>query len=98
MIEGSVDAKLEAVITLSLRGPEGRAWELDAVIDTGYSGSLTLPPSLVAEPGLPYVPSSRATLADDSDVGFSVHSATVPWDGRPRRIEANSLYRGCWIE
>ena len=90
-MEGFVNANLEAVVPLSLRGPEGQAREVDAVIDTGYSGSLTLPPSLVAALGLPYVLSSRATLADDSEVGFGVHSVTALWDSRPRRIEADAV-------
>ena len=63
MIEGFVNADLEAVVPLLLRGPDGPEREVDAVIDTGYSGSLSLPPSLVAELELPYVLSSKATLA-----------------------------------
>ncbi len=91
MIEGVVNANLEAVVPLSLRGPEGQAREVDAVVDTGYSGSLTLPPSLVSELELPYVLSSRATLADDTEVGFNVYGVTVLWDSRPRRIEADAV-------
>ena len=91
MIEGFVNANLEAVVTLSLRGPEGQAREVDAMIDTGYSGSLTLPSSLVSELELPYVLSSRATLADDTEVGFNVYRVTVLWDSRPRRIEADAV-------
>ena len=91
MIEGFVNANLEAVVTLSLRGPEGQAREVDAVIDTGYSGSLTLPPSLVEELQLPYVFSSKATLADDTQIGFRVHSVTALWDRVPRRIEADAV-------
>ena len=44
MIEGVVNAAYEAVIRLSLRGPSGQAREIDAVIDTGFNGFLTLPP------------------------------------------------------
>ena len=91
MIEGFVNTNLEAVVPLSLRGPEGQAREVDAVIDTGYSGSLTLPPSLVAELELPYVLSSRATLADDTEVGFNVYRVTVLWDSSPRHIEADAV-------
>ncbi len=91
MIEGFVNTRLEAVVPLSLRGPQGPEREVDAVIDTGYSGSLTLPPSLVAELELPYVLSSRATLADDTEVGFNVYSVTALWDNRPRRIEADAV-------
>ena len=91
MIEGFVNTRLEAVVPLSLRGPQGPEREVDAVIDTGYSGSLTLPPSLVAELELPYVLSSRATLADDTEVGFNVYSVTALWNNRPRRIEADAV-------
>ena len=91
MIEGFVNTRLEAVVPLSLRGPQGPEREVDAVIDTGYSGFLTLPPSLVAELELPYVLSSRATLADDTEVGFNVYSVTALWDSRPRRIEADAV-------
>ena len=91
MIEGFVNANLEAVVSLSLRGPEGQAREVEAVIDTGYSGSLTLPLWLVAELELPYVLSSRATLADDTEVGFSVYRVTALWDSGPRHIEADAV-------
>ena len=91
MIEGFVNANHEALVTLSLRGPEGQTREVNAVIDTGYSGSLTLPPVLVAELGLPYVFSSKATLADDTEVGFRVHRATALWDSKPRHIETDAV-------
>ena len=62
MIEGVVNAAYEAVIRLSLRGPLGQAREIDAVIDTGFNGFLTLPPVLVAELGLPLLSHGRAYL------------------------------------
>ena len=91
MIEGFVNANHEAVVTLSLRGPEGQTREVNAVVDTGYSGSLTLPPVLVAELELPYVFSSKAALADDTEVGFRVHRVTALWDRRLRHIEADAV-------
>ncbi len=91
MIEGTVNANLEAIVPLSLRGPEGQVREVDVVIDTGYSGSLTLPPAPVAELELPYVFSSKATLADDTEDSFRVHGVTALWDSRPQRIEADAV-------
>ena len=90
MIEGFVNANHEAVLPLSLRGPEGQAREVNAVIDTGHGGSLTLPPALVAELGLPYAFSSRATLAGNTEVGFRVHRVTVLWDSKPLHTEADA--------
>ena len=91
MIEGFVNANHEAVVPLSLLGPEGQTREVSAVIDTGYNGSLTLPPALVAELGLPYAFSSKATLADDREVGFRVHRVTALWAGGLRNIEADAV-------
>ena len=47
MIEGVVNANLEAVVTLSLQDPSGRTREVEAVVDTGFNGYLTLPPMLM---------------------------------------------------
>ena len=67
MIEGNVNAHLEAIVTLPLLGPAGQAREIDAVVDTGFNGYLILPPMLVAELGLPVVGDGEAVLADGSE-------------------------------
>ena len=91
VIEGVVNGFLEAVVSLPVRGPEDRDREIEAVIDTGYSGNLALPPELVAELELPFVIRSRSALADGTVVAFNVHGATVVWDGRPRCIEIDAV-------
>ena len=90
MIQGVVNAAHEAVVTLSLQNPEGRTRDIEAVVDTGYSGFLTLPPSLVDELGLPFAYMGQAFLANDAEVDFDVHYVTVLWDGQPRDIEADA--------
>ena len=74
MILGAVNDAYEAVISLTVQGPSGQSREVDAVIDTGFTGFLSLP---------------SAFLADGSLVRFSVHDATVLWAGRPRRVYAH---------
>ena len=86
MIEGVVNSAYEAVIPLSLRGPAGQAQEVEAVIDTGFTGFVTLPPSLVAELGLVFMGTSEATLADGSEVSFDSYDVTVLWEGQPRDV------------
>ena len=86
MIEGVVNSAYEAVIPLSLRGPAGQAQEVEAVIDTGFTGFVTLPPSLVAELGLVFMGTSEATLADGSEVSFDAYDVTVLWEGQPRDV------------
>ena len=88
MIEGVVNAAYEAVVSLSLQGAEGQPREIEAVVDTGYTGFLTLPPALVAELGLPFAYVGRAFLANDDEVEFDVQDVTVLWDGQPRQVRA----------
>ena len=90
MIQGTVNDALEAVVALSLQGPTGEPRDIEAVIDTGYSGYLTLPTALVTELGLPFAYIGRAFLANDDEVSFDVHDVTVLWDGQPRHIKADA--------
>ena len=43
MIRGTVNARLEAVVRLRVRGLGGAELDVDAVVDTGFTSSLTLP-------------------------------------------------------
>lgn len=86
MIEGAVNAALEAVVALSVEGPSGHKRDINAVIDTGYNGVLTLPPAIVQELDLPYLTRWRATLANGSEDLFDVHDATLNWDGHPLSV------------
>ncbi|MCY3603081.1 MAG: aspartyl protease family protein [Chloroflexi bacterium] len=88
MIEGSVNAALECVVTLDLRSPSGESRPVDAVVDTGFSRFLTLPPSLVEELGLPFAGARLVILADGSEVALDAYAASVLWDGHMREIVA----------
>ena len=90
MIEGVVNDAYEAVVALALQGPGGQVQDIEAVIDTGYSGFLTLPATLVTELELPFAYVGRAFLANDDEVIFDVHDVTVLWDSQPRLIKADS--------
>ena len=90
MIEGAVNSAYEAVINLPLRGPVGQTREIEAVIDTGYSGFLALPTALVTELGLAYRSQGQAILADSSEVNFEVYDVTVLWEGQPRHVDVDA--------
>ncbi len=91
MIEGVVSANYEAVITLPLRGPTGRTREVEAVVDTGFNGYLTLPPMLVADLALSVVGDGEAVLADGSEAAFDVYGVTAVWDGELRYVETGAV-------
>ncbi|MDE0463411.1 MAG: hypothetical protein OXH93_13425 [Caldilineaceae bacterium] len=90
MIEGVVNAAYEPVVVLAVQGPSGRATEIETIIDTGFNGFLTVTPALAAELELPLEGTSRATLADGSEVTFDVYDVAVLWDGQPRYVLADA--------
>ena len=86
MIVGTVTNDHEAVIRLTVRGPSGQEQVVRAVIDTGFNGSFSLPPELIAALGLPWRRRGRALLADGSETVFDIYEGTVEWDGSSRRV------------
>jgi clan AA aspartic protease len=85
MMTGVVRAR-EARIRLRIRGPGGQEQEIGAVIDTGYTAWLTLPPALIAALGLSWHGVGSGVLADGSTCLFDVYEAKVVWDRRARRV------------
>jgi clan AA aspartic protease len=86
LITGRVNASLEATVCLSLRSRQGGERVVEAVVDTGFSGFLTLPPDLVEELGLKFLKRGQAVLGDGSTVVFDTYEAVILWSGRARRI------------
>ncbi|HVC92741.1 MAG TPA: hypothetical protein VND64_03575 [Pirellulales bacterium] len=85
MITGIVESD-EARIRLKVKGPLGKEQEVEAVVDTGYTASLTLPPALITALHLPWQSLDRGTLADGSECLFDVYEAKVVWDGQVRHV------------
>ena len=79
MILGMVESG-EASIRLKIRGLRGRTREIPAVIDTGFTGSLTFPPILITALRLRWHRTDRGLLADGSERLFDVYEAKVLWD------------------
>jgi predicted aspartyl protease len=84
VIVGIVQAR-EPRIRLTIRGFRGRQQEIDAVVDTGYTGWLTLPPAVIAALNLRWRSFGRGILADGSVSAFDIFQARVVWDGRAPR-------------
>ena len=90
MSTGVVNANREATIRLVVLGPHGRQQETEAIIDTGFTGALTLPPALVATLELSWLCRQPGILADGRIEFFDVYVATVMWDGQPRTVEVEA--------
>jgi clan AA aspartic protease len=107
MITGVVTGD-EAVVQLRIRGRRGKAQDIEAVIDTGFTAWLTVPPALVTALELRWHSFGRGTLVDGSEALFDIYEAAVVWDGRVRRIRVQvfdaeplvgmALLRGCELK
>ena len=86
MITGTVNASREARIHLSIRDVADHERDIEAVVDTGFNGPLTLPSGLIANLGLPWRTRTVVVLANGATEECDVYTATITWDGSRRRI------------
>lgn len=81
MILGHVNTKREAVIQLAVLGENQQRQGIKAVIDTGYTGFLTLPSAVITSLNLTWYMQQEGVLGDGSLCMFNVYEASVIWDG-----------------
>ena len=86
MIVGQVAADQEATIPLIVRGPHGEELEIEAIIDTGFTGFLTLSDSAIFSLNLVFREMSDFVLSDGSVVSLEVYRGTVAWHGSDQGI------------
>lgn len=93
-MRGSVNAEgSEAVLAVRVFDPggDGRVVDAEAVIDTGFTGHLTLPPNTVSSFALPELWYEELVLADGSREIATVHRTTIIWHGRRRSVPVHAV-------
>lgn len=66
--------------------PEERR-EVEAIIDTGFTGYLAFPPALIHRLNLPWKGRSQGLIADGSLHVFDEYIGTKLWNGQDRMVE-----------
>jgi clan AA aspartic protease len=89
MMMGSVNSRREAIIQFVVIGENNQQQGVKAVIDTGYTGFLTLPSAIITTLGLTWFMQEEGILGDGSMCMFNVFEASVIWDGQVKPIEIN---------
>jgi clan AA aspartic protease len=89
MMEGVVNANFEATITV-VAGKDKNLKSTKAVIDTGFSGFLSLPIAIITELDLQWKYSDWATLGDGNKAFFDIYEAQIIWNGQRKNIEINA--------
>ena len=90
MIIGIVQNQ-RAFLPLTVQGPEGHSSNVDFVLDTGFTGTITLPKAVCLALQLQVKRLQSAGLADGSRVVLEVYEAALLWDGEERRVEALAM-------
>ena len=80
MMIGSVLSR-HALLPVTIHLPNKPDLSMEFVVDTGYTGYLTLPVAAVHAMGLPHLHRTSADLADDTTVELDVYMATILWHG-----------------
>lgn len=85
MIKGKITAYQEAVVELEVGGLNSAA-KIKAVLDTGFTGYLTLPSALINRLNLQQAGEQRAILGDENRVVLKRYVAKVLWHGAERNV------------
>lgn len=86
-MRGVVNARREATLSIWVGNGKKRSHRIDAVIDTGFSGYLTLPSILIQSLELSWNAVDRMTLGDGREAIFDVYGATIQWNGQRRDVD-----------
>jgi len=87
MMTGTITAAREIELDLEILVAQTPV-PLKAVLDTGFNGHLTLPPTVLAAVSAVPAGNRSAALADGSSVVFKTYVVTVQWHGADRRVTA----------
>ena len=88
-MDGVMNAMREPVVPLGLSSGTSVRF-VDAVIDTAFTGWLTLPPDIVADMDLRSAGVHYGTLADGRRVALDSYYVMVMLDGDARRVIAQA--------
>ena len=90
MILGNVNNRREAIVQIAVLGDNKKVQSVKAIIDTGYTGALMLPLSIISFLGLICITQQEATLGDGSKCLLDVYEGAVIWDGKVQIVEINA--------
>jgi len=101
MTSGLVNERLEAIVAVAVIGPMKRQ-DVDVVIDTGFTGYLTLTSEKIGALDLRRVGALPGKLANGAEIEFAAYAAKMVWNEEEIEIAViesaggNLLGTACW--
>ncbi len=86
MIKGKISENQQALLPIDIIDGEGRPRSLEVILDTGFTGYLTLPPESIRQLGLTSIGQRTFELANGELFEFAAYLAMVSWHGRLRDV------------
>jgi clan AA aspartic protease len=86
MIRGEVTEDRVARLHLQIADAEGMPTEVVFTVDTGFTGDLTLPPTLINDLGLTPTGLRGGNLADGQAVEILAYRTAILWNGALRTV------------
>jgi clan AA aspartic protease len=86
MIRGRVTDERAVVIPLGVLDNTGRSWPINAVVDTGFTGDVSLPTSTIRSLSLRPLGQRLFTLADGELSVMNAYSGRVLWHERQHDV------------
>lgn len=85
-MNGTVSPDGEPRLGMKVYGPTGTEVHVEAVVDTGFTGYLTLSPADITSLALIFHGRAQAMLADGTVVTLRKYEARVDWHGQRRDV------------
>ncbi len=82
MINGRVSGDQQALVVIDIMDGDSRFRPVEVILDTGFTGYLTLPTESIHDLGLPSVGRRTFELANGELFEFEAFLAAVSWHGR----------------
>ena len=97
VLRGKVSADQQALVAVEIMDGEGRPRPVEVVLDTGFTGYLTLPPESIHQLGLPSVGQRTFELANGELYEFQVYLGRCPgMDAQAMCWCCNRTVSHCW--
>jgi|SRR5215216_159810 len=93
-LTGHINDRRDAVVLLDVLGGEDASEQVEAVLDTGFDGDLTLPPEAIVGLRLKFQGARETMVGDGRIVPLRIYRARVSWDGRERPVQVLMVPRG----
>ena len=91
MIVGRVTERDEVSVPLILLDQYGQQTEIEALVDTGFTGYPALSHDVVQQLHLPQVAEEEVDLADGSTTVLALYKVAVVWHDEPRTLTAYAV-------